>query len=120
MHTNEPRHAAVIGSGFGGLAVAVRLQAMGIKTVIYDNQDKPGGRAYRFEDEGFRFDAGPTVVTAPDCVAELFELARRPMSDYVELMPVTPMYRLYWEDGATFDYTADEKSLLDEIRRLAP
>lgn len=114
------RRAVVIGSGFGGIAAAIRLQAAGVQTMILEKLDKPGGRAYVFEDNGFTFDAGPTVVTAPDCIEELFTLAGKAMADYVELMPVSPMYRLYWEDGETFDYHADDARLFSEIRRLSP
>jgi phytoene desaturase len=109
--------AAVIGSGFGGLAAAIRLQAAGIDTVIFEARDKPGGRAYVYEDQGFVFDAGPTVITAPQTLAELFELGGRAMSDYVELLPVTPFYRLVWDDGDTFDYVGDGESMAAQIGR---
>ena len=66
--------AAVIGSGFGGLALAIRLQAAGCRTVIFEKRDQPGGRAYVYRDHGFTFDAGPTVITAPDCLEELHAL----------------------------------------------
>ena len=71
------RRAAVIGSGFGGLALAIRLQSAGIATTLLEKRDKPGGRAYVYEDQGFTFDAGPTVITAPDCLEELLTLAGR-------------------------------------------
>lgn len=112
--------AAVIGSGFGGLAAAIRLQAEGYDVTIYEQADKPGGRAYVFNDDGYTFDAGPTVVTAPNALRELFALGPKPMEAYVELIPVAPMYRLFWEDGETFDYAADESALLAEIARLSP
>ncbi|MFM1903843.1 MAG: hypothetical protein RLZZ440_1743 [Planctomycetota bacterium] len=115
-----PRRAAVIGSGFGGLAAAIRLQAMGFDTVCYEAHDKPGGRAYVFEDQGFVFDAGPTVITAPHCLEELFELSGRRLSDYVRLLPVTPLYRLQWSDGVEFDYVADEPGLIEQVRRVSP
>jgi len=86
---NKPR-VAVIGSGFGGLAVAIRLQAAGCDTVIFEKRDQPGGRAYVYHDHGFTFDAGPTVITAPDCLRELFILAGKLMDDYVTLLPVSP------------------------------
>src|SRR5215470_5792259 len=86
--------AAVIGSGFGGLAAAIRLQAAGIETVIFEKRDLAGGRAYVYRDSGFTFDAGPTVITAPECLRELFTLAGRSLDDYVELLPVTPFYPL--------------------------
>jgi phytoene desaturase len=106
------RRTVVIGSGFGGLALAVRLQAAGIATTILEKRDRPGGRAYVYEDQGFTFDAGPTVITDPSALAELFTLAGRRMDDYVELLPVAPFYRLAWEDGDRFDY-ANDQALLD-------
>ena len=113
--------AAVIGSGFGGLAAAIQLQSRGIPTTIFEKRDKPGGRAYVYEDNGFTFDAGPTVITAPTVLEELFALSGREMKDYVELMPVSPYYRLFWDDGAySFDYGGDEKKLLDQIRAKCP
>lgn len=114
------RHAAVVGSGFGGLAAAIRLQAAGVQTTIYEARDKPGGRAYVYEDAGFTFDAGPTVITAPECLEELFTLAGERMSDHVELLPVTPFYRLLWSDGAKLDYLGDEAFMDAEVERLAP
>lgn len=114
------RRAAVIGSGFGGLAAAIRLQSMGFDTVCYEAHDQPGGRASVFEDGGFIFDAGPTVITAPHCLEELFELSGRRMADYVRLLPVTPLYRLQWSDGVSFDYVADEAGLIEQVRRVSP
>ena len=112
--------AAVIGSGFGGLASAIRLQAMGIQTTCYEARDKPGGRAYVYQDNGFTFDAGPTVITAPHCLEELFEVAGKSMKDYVKLRPVTPFYRLRWSDGVEFDYVGDEAELIEQIKRINP
>ncbi len=112
--------AAVIGSGFGGLASAIRLQSMGIQTTCYEARDKPGGRAYVYEDNGFTFDAGPTVITAPHCLEELFQMAGKSMDDYVRLLPVTPFYRLRWSDGVEFDYVGDETELIQQIRRINP
>ncbi|HBE71467.1 MAG TPA: phytoene desaturase [Planctomycetaceae bacterium] len=112
--------AAVIGSGFGGLAAAIRLQAMGFETTCFEARDKPGGRAYVYEDNGFTFDAGPTVITAPHCIEELFEIAGRDMGDYVELLPVEPMYRLQWPDGSAFNYTSNEQDLIEQIRSISP
>ncbi len=120
MHTTKKKKAVVIGSGFGGLAAGIRLQVMGFETTIIEKLDKPGGRAYVWEQDGFKFDAGPTVVTAPHCLEELYKLAKKNMKDYVQLMPVDPMYRLLWEDKTVFDYTGVEKDLLENIERLAP
>ncbi|MEM6468221.1 MAG: phytoene desaturase [Planctomycetota bacterium] len=112
--------AAVVGSGFGGLAAAIRLQAMGFETVIYEGRDLPGGRAYVYRDQGYTFDAGPTVITAPSCLEELFAVAGEEMSASVDLIQVDPMYRLQWTDGVKFDYTQDESRLLEQIQQLAP
>jgi phytoene desaturase len=114
------RKAIVIGSGFGGLALAIRLQSAGIQTTLLEKRDKPGGRAYVYEDKGFTFDAGPTVITDPTALEELFALSGRKLSDYVELMPVTPFYRLQWEDGYIFDYTNDQEELDRQIREKSP
>ena len=115
----NPR-AAVIGSGFGGLAVAIRLQAAGFRTVIFEKRDLPGGRAYVYRDNGFTFDAGPTVITAPDCLRELFCAAGRSMDDYVRLLPVNPFYRLFWEDGFKFDYSNDSAAIEAQIHSKSP
>ena len=103
---NEPR-AVVIGSGFGGLALAIRLQTAGIATTVLERRDLPGGRAYVYRQDGFTFDAGPTVITAPEALRELFTGAGRDLDDFVELLPVSPFYRLMWEDGYQFDYSGD-------------
>lgn len=120
MTKTSRKTAIVIGSGFGGLASAIRLQAMGIQTTVCEKRDLPGGRAYVFKDNGFTFDAGPTVITAPHCLEELFEVAGKKMRDYVELMPVTPFYRLFWEDGKTFDYCSDMTNTLSQIEQMSP
>ena len=112
--------AAVIGSGFGGLSLAIRLQAAGFDTTVLEKRDKPGGRAYVYEDQGFVFDGGPTVLTDPSALEALFSVAGRKMADYIELMPVDPMYRLCWEDGDVFDYTNDADRLEDQIRKRNP
>ncbi|UAJ09552.1 phytoene desaturase [Polymorphobacter megasporae] len=118
--TTGPKTAAVIGSGFGGLALAIRLQSAGVQTTLIEQRDKPGGRAYVFEDKGFVFDAGPTVITDPSCLEELWGLSGRKLSDYVELMPVTPFYRLMWEDGYVFDYSNDDETLFAQIKAKNP
>ncbi|MBF7143903.1 MULTISPECIES: phytoene desaturase [Pseudomonas] len=110
----------VTGAGFGGLALAIRLQAGGQQTLLLEARDKPGGRAYVYEDEGFVFDAGPTVITDPTAIEELFTLSGKRMADYVELLPVTPFYRLCWEDGSRFDYANDQVALEQQIHRFNP
>jgi phytoene desaturase len=116
---SRPR-AAVIGSGFGGLSLAIRLQSAGVETTLLEKRDQPGGRAYVYRDEGFVFDGGPTVITAPQALEELFGLSGRAMSDYVELMPVWPFYRLFWEDGDSFDYGNDLAATREQIGRRNP
>lgn len=116
---NKPK-ASVIGSGFGGLASALRLQSLGMDVTIYEKRDMPGGRAYVYKEKGFTFDAGPTVITAPECLEELFQIHGRKMCDYVQLMPVTPFYRLFWEDGKTFDYGGSLEDTLEQIKNIEP
>lgn len=114
------RRAAIIGSGFGGLALAIRLQSAGIATTVLEARDKPGGRAYFWERDGHMFDAGPTVITDPACLRELWELTGADMNRDVELIPVEPFYRLSWPDGTTFDYLNDDAVLEEQIHRLEP
>jgi phytoene desaturase len=114
------KHAAVIGSGFGGLAAAIRLRQAGFDTTIYEARDKPGGRAYVYEDRGFTFDGGPTVITAPHCIEELFTLAGRKMDDYVKLVPVHPFYRLAWSDGDSMDYVGDSAEMARQFGQRNP
>jgi phytoene desaturase len=114
--TASAGRVAIIGSGFGGISAAIRLQAAGYSCVLFEARDKPGGRAYVYEKAGFSFDGGPTVITAPRCLEELFELSGRRMRDYIELLPVQPFYRLLWEDGDSFDYDNDGERMLQQIR----
>jgi phytoene desaturase len=116
----EGKRACVIGAGFGGLALAIRLQAAGVQTTLVEARDKPGGRAYFWQKDGFTFDAGPTVITDPACLKELWALTGHDMAADVELMPVSPFYRLTWPDGTSFDYSNDEPHLRREIARLDP
>ncbi len=111
---------AIVGAGFGGLALGIRLQSAGIETTIVEARDKPGGRAYVWHDQGFTFDAGPTVITDPACIEELFALSGRKLGDYVQLMPVSPFYRLMWPDGGTFDYVNDQAELDRQIAARNP
>jgi phytoene desaturase len=106
--------------GFGGLALAIRLQSAGVDTTIVEARDKPGGRAYFWERDGFTFDAGPTVITAPDTLRELWRLSGHDISEDVKLVPVSPFYRLSWPDGTNFDYSGDDPKLGAEIARLNP
>ena len=114
------KRAAVIGSGFGGLAAAIRLQAAGFATTVFEARDQPGGRAYVYRDQGYTFDAGPTVITAPHCLEELFEVLGERLADHIELLPVAPFYRLAWGDGDRFDYTGDSDAMEAQIGARDP
>ncbi|MCH2155543.1 MAG: phytoene desaturase [Opitutales bacterium] len=117
---NKERNVVVIGSGFGGLAAAIRQQAKGYQTTILEMRDKPGGRAYVYEDQGFVFDAGPTIVTIPFIFEELFEVAGRKLEDYVTIVPCDPYYRIYFDDGRIFDYRGEQEAIEAEIAKFNP
>ena len=112
------KRIVVIGSGFGGLAAAIRLAARGHQVTLLEKRDQPGGRAYVYRQDGFTFDGGPTVITAPWLITELFALAGRRAEDYVTLAPLDPFYRIFFPDGRHFDYSGDEQRMVAEIRRL--
>jgi phytoene desaturase len=116
---NSP-HAVVIGSGLGGLAAAVRLGARGYRVTVLENLDAPGGRAYVFRDDGFIFDAGPTIITAPFLLEELWKLCGRRLEQDVELAPVHPFYRIRFHDGATLDCSNDDEAMASQIGRFSP
>ncbi|MBR0658933.1 phytoene desaturase [Neoroseomonas oryzicola] len=113
-------HAVVIGSGFGGLAAAVRLGARGYRVTVLERLGQLGGRARVFRQDGFTFDAGPTIVTAPQLFEELWTLCGRRMADDVTLRAMTPFYRLRFDDGTTFDVSGDEAAMRTEVARLSP
>ena len=117
----DPRpHALVIGSGFGGLAAAVRLGARGYRVTVVEKLDAPGGRALVHRQDGFTFDAGPTVITAPFLFEELWALCGKRLADDVELRPVAPFYRVVFDDGEKFDYCGDAAAMRAEVARIAP
>jgi phytoene desaturase len=124
-HTANPRvetksqaHAIVIGTGFGGLAAAIRLGARGYKVTLLEKLDAPGGRAYAFHQDGFVFDAGPTIITAPFLLEELWALCGRSLADDVDLRPMNPFFRIVFADGKTFDYSGSRERMLAEISRF--
>jgi phytoene desaturase len=112
--------ALVIGSGFGGLAAAVRLQARGWRVTVLEKLDAPGGRAYVWRQDGYTFDAGPTIITAPFLLEELWELCGRKLSDDVELRLMDPFYRIRFDDGSWFDYSGDAEAMRAEVARFSP
>ncbi len=112
-------HAVVIGSGFGGLAAAIRLSARGYRVTVLEKLDAPGGRAYVYRQDGFTFDAGPTIITAPYLFEELWQLCGRRLSDDVDLRPCDPFYKIRFDDGSVLSYTADREKMRAEIARFS-
>jgi phytoene desaturase len=110
----------VVGAGFGGIAAALRLRAKGYEVLLIDRCPQLGGRAQVFEREGFRHDAGPTVITAPFLIAELFSLFGERLEDHLQLVPLKPWYRFRFDDGDTFDYGGTLEETLAEIGRIEP
>ncbi|MGI8469589.1 MAG: phytoene desaturase family protein, partial [Pyrinomonadaceae bacterium] len=108
----------VIGSGFGGLSAAIRLQAQGHQVIIVEKRDKPGGRAYVYEQDGFKFDGGPTIITAPWLIDELFEIGGKKTSDYVELVKINPFYNIRFPDGTVFNYNDDKENLYAQVGKF--
>jgi phytoene desaturase len=117
--SREAPRAIVIGAGFGGIAAAVRLRRKGYKVSLFDSQDQLGGRAYVHHRNGFTFDAGPTVLTAPFLFEELFALHGKKLSDRVELVPVYPWYSIRFSDGSTFKYGGSLEQMTAEIRKFS-
>ena len=116
----EQPKVVVIGAGFGGLAAAIRLQARGFAVTLVDKRDSAGGRAYVYRDHGFAFDGGPTVVTAPFLLEELFALAGKKLEDHIQLLPVDPFYRIRFHDGRVFNYTGDAERMDAEVAKFSP
>ncbi len=120
MRAPRKPNAVVIGAGFGGLAAAIRLAARGYQVTMVDRLDKAGGRAYVYEQDGFRFDAGPTIITVPHLLEELWALCGKRMDDHVQLKSLDPFYRIRFDDGETFTYYSDPAAMRAEVARLAP
>ena len=109
----------VIGSGFGGIAAALRMKAKGYAVTLIEKHPDLGGRARVFKKEGFTFDAGPTVITAPNLLEELFTLFNKNISDYVKIIPLKLWYRFIFDDKSSFDYSGDEELMKKEIEKYA-
>ena len=110
--------ALVIGAGFGGLASAIRLSVKGYDVEVLEKLDAAGGRAYVHEQDGFTFDAGPTIITAPFLLEELWALCGKRMSDEIDLIKMSPFYRIRFYTGQTFDYTDDTEAMCKEIAKF--
>jgi len=113
-------HAVIIGSGFGGLAAAIRLGYRGYRVTVLEKLDKPGGRAYVHQIDGFTFDAGPTIITAPFLLDELWEMCGRRFADDVELVAMDPFYRIRFDSGETFDTNGDADAMREQVARFSP
>ena len=114
------RKIIVIGSGFGGLGAAIRLAAQGHEVEVFEKLDKPGGRAYVFEINGFKFDSGPTVITAPFMFDDIWAAAGKRREDYFSLVQLNPFYRIFNHEGRYFDYNDSEDFILDQIAKWNP
>jgi phytoene desaturase len=114
------KHAIVIGSGFGGLAAAVRLGVRGYRVTVLEKLDAPGGRAYVYRQDGYTFDAGPTIVTAPYLLEDLWKICGKRLSDHVRLRSIDPFYEVRFDDGDVFRYTADLAMMREQIARIEP
>lgn len=109
----------VIGSGFGGIAAALRMRSKGYEVTLLEKHSDLGGRARVFKKGDFTYDAGPTVITAPYLFEELFALFNKKISNYVKIVPLSLWYRFVFEDGSTFDYSGDENKMSSEIKKFS-
>jgi phytoene desaturase len=116
----DKKRAVVIGSGFGGLALAIRLQAAGLDVTILEKREKIGGRAYQLKEKGYVFDMGPSLLTAPYVIDSVFRSAGKRLQDYVDLMPLDPYYRVYFHDGTHLDYVGDSDRMKAQMARFSP
>lgn len=108
----------VIGSGFGGLATAIRLQSKGFDVTILEKNARVGGHAYQLKKKGYTFDLGPSLITAPDIIEKVFKSAGKEMSDYIDLMPLDPFYRIYFHDGDYIDYSGDSEDMKIQMAKF--
>ena len=120
VYSSVRKKIVLVGSGFGGLGAATRLLARGHDVELFEARDKLGGRAYVYEVNGFRFDGGPTIITAPFMFDELFEAAGERREDWVEFVPCDPFYRIFDSEKNSFDYNDDEALILNEIEKRNP
>ena len=111
-------NSVVIGSGFGGIAAALRLKAKNHKVTLMKNIKILGGRARVFRKNGFTFDGGPTVITAPHLINELFQLFNKNPQNYIKIKPLNTWYRFIFEDGSKFDYSGNEQKMKDQIKKI--
>ena len=111
-------HAIVIGSGFGGLAAAIRLGARGYRVTVLERLDGPGGRGYVYRQDGYTFDAGPTIITAPYLFEDLWRICGKRLADDVTLRALDPFYEVRFDDGDVFRYTSDHELMREQVARI--
>ncbi|NUO81706.1 FAD-dependent oxidoreductase, partial [candidate division KSB1 bacterium] len=114
------KHIIVIGSGFGGLAIAVRLQARGFQVTLLEKNARVGGHAYQLQKRGYTFDMGPSLITAPEIIRAIFDVAGKRLEDYLELVKLDPFYRLYFHDGTRLDYSDDGARMKAQMAAFNP
>ncbi|TXT54529.1 MAG: Phytoene desaturase (lycopene-forming) [Candidatus Thorarchaeota archaeon] len=119
MNTKKNKEIVVIGGGLGGLAASIRMQAAGHSVTLLEKRHQLGGRAGVFERKGYVFDTGPTILTPPMVVDDLFQTAGKETSEYVQLEKVSPKYRLYFSDGSKMDYSGEEENI-SQIEKMSP
>lgn len=111
---------AIVGAGIGGLSAAVRLAAQGTRVVVVEQNDAPGGKMSQIEQDGFRWDMGPSVITMRHVFEELFQAAGRKLEDYLTLLPVDPLTRYFYHDGTVLDASSDLRRMAEQIETIAP
>lgn len=114
------KKVVIIGAGFGGLALAARLQARGFAVTLLEKNSQVGGHAYQLQQQGYTFDLGPSLITIPDLFRRIFTIANRKLEDYVDLVALDPYYRIFFHDGTTIDYTGDSDRMKAQMRQYNP
>ncbi|HQU74222.1 MAG TPA: phytoene desaturase family protein [Calditrichia bacterium] len=117
---SEQQQVVVIGSGFGGLSAAIRLQARGFQVTLIEKNEKVGGHAYQLVKNGYTFDMGPSLITAPDIIEDVFQAAGKTTADYLDLIYLDPFYRIYFHDGSMLDYTGDADEMKTQMAAFNP
>ena len=112
------RKVVVIGSGFGGLAIAIRLQSKGFHVKILEKNEQIGGHASQMLKNGYTFDLGPSIITAPNLIEGLFDCANKNLDDYLKFMRLDPYYRIYFHDGSFIDYSGDKAKMKTQMKKF--
>ncbi|UCE06547.1 MAG: phytoene desaturase [bacterium] len=110
----------IIGSGIGGLSLAIRLQAKGFQVTVFEKNENVGGHAYQLKLDGYTFDLGPSLITIPDLIRDIFQTAGKKLDDYLELISLNPYYRIYFHDGTYIDYSGDTEKMKEQLGKFNP